>query len=423
MKKEVYMVGGVRTPFVKSFTAYSDITTQKLMEISLSALVKKYKLEGQTIDDVALGAIMTSSKNWNLARECVLSSGLAPQTPAYNVQRACGTSFEAAYQLYAKIALGFIDTAIAGGVDTNSDVPIEVNKALRDAIMNLRKAKTLSDKIKVITQISFNELGFSTPAVVEPRTHLSMGEHCELMVKHWHISQAEQDELAYQSHQNAVAAYKNGFYADLIVPVGETKKDSLIREDTTQEKLKHLKPAFDKSSHGTITAGNASPLSDGSSAVLLASQEGLSALNLKAQAKFIDFQVAAVDFVNGEGLLMAPTKAVAKLLTRNNLTLQDFDYYEIHEAFAGQVLCTLKAWESEDYCQNTLRLTGALGSIDRSKMNVVGGSIALGHPFAATGSRILASVGKLIEGSDKRVLISICTAGGMGIAGIVEGVM
>ena len=421
MAHNVYIIGGVRTPFTKSFTSYSKITTQQLMEASLTELVRKYKLEGKFIGDVALGALMTSSKNWNLARECVLSSGLSAATPAYNVQRACGTSFETAFQIYSKIALGFIETGIAGGVDTNSDAPIEVNSELREFLMKMQKSKTISDKMKTILDSSIAKFGFSAPAVVEPRTGLSMGQHTELMVKQWQVTQKEQDLIAVRSHQNAAKAYREGFYSDLVVPVGNLKQDSFIREETTLEKLSVLKPAFDKE-HGTITAGNASPLSDGSSAVLLTSEIGAQQLGVKPQAKFVDFQVSAVDFVGGEGLLMAPTIAVANLLKRQNMELQDFDYYEIHEAFAGQVVCTLKAWESAEYCKDKLNWSSSLGSIDQSKMNIMGGSLALGHPFAATGGRIIASLAKILAGTNKKALVSICTAGGMGIAGIIEGV-
>ncbi len=283
------------------------------------------------------------------------------------------------------------------------------------------QSKGLAGKWKAFQQARLTKLGFLVPGVVEPRTGLSMGQHCELMVKEWKISQAEQDQLALQSHRQADKAWQSGFYADLVAPVGNIVKDSFIRADTNLEKLAKLKPAFDPH-HGTITAGNASPLSDGSSAVLLANETGVDRLKIKPLARIVDIQVAAVDFVHGEGLLMAPTKAVAKLLQRQKLNLQDFDYYEIHEAFAGQVISTLKAWNSPEFCKNKLQLSEPLGSIDLQKMNVVGGSLALGHPFAATGGRILGGLGKLLRGSRKRALVSICTAGGMGIAGIIEGV-
>lgn len=416
---EVYILGGVRTPFVKSFTSYKHISTQVLMESSLNELVKKYNLHNQLIDDVALGALITSSKNWNLARECVLSTELHPATPAYNVQRACGTSLEAAYQLFAKIKIGSIDTAIAGGVDTNSDVPIEVNAELKKQLISFKNAKTLSEKMKVLSSTPFSKLGFSSPGVVEPRTGLSMGQHCEKMVQEWGVSQKEQDLIALRSHLNAAKAYEQGFYKDLLVKVDGIDKDSFVRADTSIEKLSKLKPAFEE--NGTITAGNASPLTDGSSVIVMGNKEGANKLSLKPLAKIIDVQATAVDFVHGEGLLMAPTIAVAKLLKRQNLKLQDFDYYEIHEAFAGQVVCTLKAWESDKYCQTKMGLSSNLGSIDLDKMNVVGGSVALGHPFAATGGRILMSLSKLLSGTNKRGLISICTAGGMGIAAIIEG--
>lgn len=420
--KDVYILGGIRTPFVKSFTDFKDINTQTLMEHSLVELVRKYNLENAIIDDVALGALITSSRNWNLARECVLTSKLNPATPAYNVQRACGTSLEAAYQLFAKIKIGSIDTAIAGGVDTNSDVPIEANGNLRNMLLGLQQSKTLLQKIKSVSIENIGKLGFASPGVLEPRTGKSMGQHCELMVKEWSVTRLEQDEIALRSHQSATKAYESGFYSDLIASTKGIRKDGFIRGDTSLDKLSKLKPAFDKI-NGSITAGNASPLSDGSSAVILASEIGAKKLSLKPLAKIIDIQTSAVDFVNGDGLLIAPAIAVAKLLQRNKLSLRDFDYYEIHEAFAGQVACTLKAWNSDLYCKNKLGLTQRLGEIDIGKTNVVGGSVALGHPFAATGTRILGSLSKLL--SDKngaRGLISICTAGGMGISAILESV-
>ena len=420
--KDVYILGGVRTPFVKSFTTYAGINTQTLMEHSLVELVRKYNLQNVLIDDVALGALITSSKNWNLARECVLTSKLNPATPAYNVQRACGTSLEAAYQLFAKIKIGSIDTGIAGGVDTNSDVPIEVNSQLREMLLDLQHSKTVLQKLRSIGSSNIMKFGFSSPGVTEPRTGMSMGQHCEKMLKEWSVSQREQDEIALRSHLNAAKAYSSGFYDDLVIPVNGITKDGFVRSDTSLDKLNKLKPAFDKK-NGTITAGNASPLSDGSSVVILANESGAQKLSLKPLAKIIDVQVSAVDFVNGEGLLMAPTIAVAKLLHRNKLMLQDFDIYEIHEAFAGQVACTLKAWNSDLYCKTKLGIENRLGEIDVNKTNIVGGSVALGHPFAATGTRILGSLSKLLsQNKNQRGLISICTAGGMGIAAILESV-
>lgn len=419
--RDVYIIGGLRTPFVKSFTSYGGITTNNLMAASLKPLVEKYNLIGKQVGDVALGALMNSSRNWNLSRECVLSSSLSANTPAYNVQRACGTGLEAALQIYSKIAVGIIDNGIAGGVDTNSDAPIEISSSLRNKILLLRKAKSLSEKLSAMAKINLSDIRLIAPAVAEPRTGLSMGEHCELMVKEWKITQSEQDLIALASHQNAESAYQEGFYNDLIVPVNNINKDSFIRPDTTLEKLKGLKPAFDKEA-GSITAGNASPLSDGSSCVLLSTLEFADKNKWIPLARIVDIQVSAVDFVGGSGLLMAPTLAVSSLLQRNNLNLQDFDRYEIHEAFAGQVACTLKAWETEEYCKSTLGLSSPLGAIDRSRINCKGGSVALGHPFAATGGRILASLAKELQGTNMRGLISICTAGGMGIAAIIEGV-
>jgi len=420
-KNEVFIVGGQRTPFVKSFTSYNHFTTQELMTHTLKALVEKYNLKDKMVGDVALGAVMNSSANWGVARESVLGSGLHPYTPAYFVQRACGTGLEAALQISNKISLGQIDWGIAGGVDTNSDVPLLVSNNLKKAIMKLNKAKTPTDKIMALLEIHLKDLKPITPVVQEPRTGLSMGEHCEKMVKEWKISRSEQDELAYISHQNASKAYNEGFFEDLITHLHGVTKDSIVRADTTLEKLATLKTAFDLSTSGTLTAGNSTPLTDGASAVLLANEARLKKEGLTPLARFVDAEVAAVDFVGGDGLLMAPSIAVARLLERNHLKLQDFDYYEIHEAFAGQVLCTLKAWESDDYAKKFLNHK-ALGPIDRTKMNIKGGSLALGHPFAATGGRIIASLSKMLstEPSGNRGLISICTAGGMGIAAIVE---
>lgn len=418
---DVYILGSARTPFTKSFTGYKNISTQALMEHSLNALVSRYQLEGKTLGDVALGAVINSALTQNLSRECVLSTNLNPNTPGYTVQRACGTGLEAACQIFSKIKVGLIDTGIAGGVDSNSAAPIEVNESLRRALLRIKQSKSLVDRIQAIASSTSLSWGFKVADIVEPRSGLSMGEHCELMVKEWGVTQREQDEVALRSHQRAAKAYSEKFYEDLIVPVGDLSIDTFVRVDTSLEKLSKLKPAFDETG-GTITAGNASPLSDGSSAVLIANMEGARALNLEPMAKIIDIQVSAVDFVHGEGLLMAPTYAIARLLERNKLSLQDFDLYEIHEAFAGQVVCTLKALDSSSYCREKLGLGSKLGEIPDNKMNIVGGSIALGHPFAATGGRILGSLAKLLAGTQKRGLISICTAGGMGIAAIVEGV-
>ncbi len=421
--RPVYIAGGTRTPFVKSLTDYRDITTQELMIAALQALVNQMHLDGKIIGDVALGAVINSSSNWNLARECVLGTSLHAHTPGYTLQRACGTSLEATSQIALKIANMQIKHGIAGGVDTNSDLPIMLKRSLAQKMLRVKTAKTLWNKIFSLTGMRPSDFKPEFPAVVEPRTHLSMGEHCEKMVKEWGISRIAQDELALKSHQNSLAAYAEGFYDDLVFEFQNVKRDKTMREDTSMEKLAKLPPAFDRSNKGTLTAGNSSPLTDGSAAVLLVSEEAAHEFNVPMLARFVDAEVAAVDFVHGEGLLMAPTIAVSQLLQRHNLSLQDFDFYEIHEAFAGQVLCTLKAWESEEYCKSMLHRTEVLGSIDQSKLNIKGGSVALGHPFAATGARIVASLAKMLQQKGKgRGLISICTAGGMGVAAILEAV-
>jgi acetyl-CoA C-acetyltransferase len=392
-----------------------------MLVATLEALVKRYDLAGKRLGDVALGAVMTSSIEWNLSREVVLGTGLDPNTPAFNVQRACGTSLETTNLIALKVAAGQIESGIAGGCDTNSDLPIMLQRSLSWKLIDINQTKSLSERIRKFLRIRPRDLKPAYPGIVEPRTALSMGQHTEKMVKEWKISRAEQDELAFQSHMNAARAYSDGFYQDLIVPFKGTERDTIVRKDTTIEKLSQLKPVFDKSGSGTMTAGNSTALTDGASAVLLASEDFARRQRLPIQAYFADAESAAVDFVHGAGLLMAPTIAVASLLKRNNLALQDFDYYEIHEAFSGQVLCTLKAWESERYCRDVLKLEAALGAIDRSKMNVKGGSVAIGHPFGATGTRTVGTLAKLLEMKGTgRGLISICTGGGMGVAAILE---
>ncbi len=417
----VAIIDGARIPFARSFGTYQGLSTQKLMAAAVEGLAKKTKLSGQTLGEVAVGAVLKHSRDWNFAREVVLSTSLAPETSAFDVVQACGTSLEAAICIANKIAVGQIECGIAGGVDTNSDVPFVFPNSFNHLMLELAKAKTMTQRLAILSRFRPKDLKPESPMVVEPRTGLTMGQSCELMAKEWQVSRQEQDELSYQSHQNAVTAYKEGFYSDLIVPFHGLDKDQVPRADTSIEKLAKLKPAFDKSSAGTLTAGNSSALTDGAAAVLLASEEWAKKRGLPILAYLRDAQTAAVNFVKAEGLLMAPTYAVAKLLQRNNLRLQDFDYYEIHEAFAAQVLCTLKAWESEKFCRERLGQNQALGQIDRAKMNIKGGSVALGHPFAATGARILSGLAKILHSKGQgRGLISICTGGGMGVTAIVE---
>lgn len=419
--RKVAIINGSRTPFVKSMTNYQGASNQDLLSAAFNDLVKKNNLKGKLIGDVIAGTVMNHPFDWNLSREVVLGSELAPETPGLNIQRACGTGLEAANLVALKIASGQMESGIAGGSDTNSDIPLIGQRKLTHWLIRLQNAKSFAEKLKVVTSFNPALLKPQIPAVKEPRTGLSMGEHCELMVKEWKISREEQDQLAFESHQKAAAAYEEGFHDDLIVSFSNLTKDTITRKDTSKEKLAKLKPAFDTSGTGTLTAGNSTPLTDGASAVLLASEDFAKKNNLEIQAYFKDAEVAAVDFVHGAGLLMAPTVAVSRLLERNNLTLADFDFYEIHEAFAGQVLCTLKAWEDPKYCKEVLGRDQAMGSIDRNKMNVKGGSLALGHPFAATGGRIVATAAKILKQKGSgRILVSICTAGGMGVAAIIE---
>lgn len=421
--RRVAILGGIRIPFCRNNTAYYDLGNLGLSTLVLGGLVEKFQLQGQTLGEVAMGAVLKHSSDFNLAREAALSSGLSPYTPGITITRACGTGLDALITVANKIALGQIEAGIGGGSDTTSDVPIAVSKKLRRRLLDLNRARTLGERIKAVLRgFSFSQFKPEFPGVAEPRTGKSMGQSCEDMAKQWQIPREAQDRLAFESHQKAAAAYERGFYRDLVMPIRGLERDNILRPDTSLEKLATLKPAFDKrSGKGTLTAGNSTNLSDGASAALLSSEDWAKANGKEIQAYLVDVQAAAVDFVGGDGLLMAPAWAVAQLLKRNNLKLQDFDFYEIHEAFAAQVLCTLKAWESEEFCKTRLGLDGALGSIDRSKLNVVGSSLALGHPFAATGARIVATAAKLLkEKGQGRALISICTAGGMGVAAIVE---
>jgi acetyl-CoA C-acetyltransferase len=422
-KQRVGIIGGVRIPFCRNNTAYADVGNLGMSIKTLGALVEKFGLHGTEVGEVAMGAVIHHSSDWNLAREAALSSGLAPTTPGITITRACGTSLDTAIHIANKIAVGQMDCGVAGGSDTTSDVPIVYGRKLQQRILAAARARTPLEKVKTLLRgFSLSELKPHFPGVAEPRTGKSMGDHCELMAKEWKISREDQDKLAWESHQKGAAAYQRGFFKDLVVPFRGVERDNILRPDTSLEKLATLKPAFDKTSgQGTLTAGNSTPLTDGASAVLLGTDEWAAARGLSVQAYLTHAKVSAVDFVHGEGLLMAPTVAVAQMLKAANLTLQDFDFYEIHEAFAAQVLCTLRAWESPDYCKNRLGLDAPLGSIDPARMNVNGSSLALGHPFAATGARIVATLAKLLEEKGSgRGLISICTAGGMGVTAIVE---
>ncbi|KAA0069605.1 acetyl-CoA C-acetyltransferase [Rhodanobacter sp. T12-5] len=423
VQRRVGVIGGVRIPFCRNNTAYADVGNFGMSVKVLGALVERFGLHGVELGEVALGAVIKHPSDWNLAREALLSSGLAPTTPGITTARACGTSLDNAIIVANKIAVGQIDAGIAAGSDTTSDVPIVYGTRLRKRLLAMNRARTPLDKLKVALRgFSLGELKPSFPGVAEPRTGKSMGDHCEQMAKEWKIGREAQDQLALDSHRKLAAAYDAGFFEDLLVAFRGVKRDGFLRPDSTLEKLAALKPAFDKTSgHGTLTAGNSTGLSDGAAAVLLASDDWAAGRGLKIQAYLRDAEVAAVDFVHGEGLLMAPTIAVPRMLARNGLSLQDFDYYEIHEAFAAQVLCTLRAWESADYCKNRLGLDAPLGAIDPARLNVHGSSLAVGHPFAATGARLLATLAKMLEQKGSgRGLISICTAGGMGVTAILE---
>jgi len=421
--RRVAIPGGSRIPFCRNNTAYFDLGNVGMSIKAVGSLVEKFNLSGVQLGEVALGAVLKHSSDWNIGREVALSAGLSPLTPGITMQRACGTSLDTSIHIGNKIALGQIEAGIAGGSDTTSDVPIVLGDKLRRRLLDINRAKTFGQRVgAALKGFSPRELKPAFPGVAEPRTGKSMGDHCEMMAKEWGITREAQDQLACASHRKAAAAYERGFFKDLVVPFRGLERDNILRADTTVEKLAALKPAFDRSSgKGSLTAGNSTPLTDGASAVLLGSEAWAQERGLKPLAYLTHSRVAAVDFVAGEGLLMAPTVAVADMLNATGLTLQDFDFYEIHEAFAAQVLCTLKAWESADYCSRRLGLAKPLGAIDPAKLNVVGSSLAFGHPFAATGARIVATAAKLLdEKGGGRALISVCTAGGMGVVAIVE---
>lgn len=419
--RRVAILGGNRIPFARSNGPYAKASNQDMFTAALDGLVARFSLQGERIGEVAAGAVLKHSKDFNLARESVLGSKLSPETPAYDVQQACGTGLQAIMQVANKIALGQIDSAIAGGVDTTSDAPLAVNEDLRHILIALNNAKTVQQKLALAAKLRPSHLVPDIPRNAEPRTGLAMGDHAAITAKVWGITREAQDELAASSHQKLAAAYDRGFFDDLVTPFQGLSRDQNLRPDSSAEKLAKLKPAFG-GPDGTMTAGNSTPLTDGASAVLLASEQWAKEHKLPVLAYLTFYETAAVDYVNGdEGLLMAPAYAVPRMLARAGMTLQDFDFYEIHEAFASQVLATLAAWEDVAFAKEKLGLTEPLGSIDRAKLNVNGSSLAAGHPFAATGGRIVATLAKLLneKGSGKG-LISICAAGGQGVTAIIE---
>ncbi|ERI39461.2 acetyl-CoA acetyltransferase [Arthrobacter sp. AK-YN10] len=422
-------MGGNRIPFARSGGAYVKSSNQDMLTSALDGLIARFGLQEERIGEVAAGAVLKHSRDFNLTREAVLGSALSPETPAYDLQQACATGLETVLGLANKIKLGQLDSAIAGGVDSASDAPIAVSEGLREILLDLSRAKTPVQKLRLLGKIRPKDLAPDAPSTGEPRTGLSMGEHQALTTAQWKISREAQDELAFNSHRNLAAAYERGFFDDLITPYRGLSRDSNLRPDTSLDKLASLKPVFGKNlgSEATMTAGNSTPLTDGASTVLLASEEWADNHGLPKLATVLDGEAAAVDFVHGkDGLLMAPVFAVPRLLARHGLTFEDIDFFEIHEAFAGTVLSTLAAWEDEDFCKTRLGLEGALGKVDRAKLNVNGSSLAAGHPFAATGGRIVASLAKQLHGTGKvdgrpaRGLISVCAAGGQGVVAILE---
>lgn len=420
--RRVAIIGGNRIPFARSNTVYTNSSNQEMLTVALDGLVERFGLEGETVGEFVAGAVLKHSRDFNLARETVLGSKLAPETPANDLQQACDTGIQAAIQVANKIALGKIESGIAGGADTTSDAPLAVGEKLRKILLEANRAKDLRGRIAALVKVRPAYLVPSIPQNSEPRTGLSMGEHAAVTALEMDIPRDEQDALAVSSHKNLAAAYDRGFEDDLVTPYLGLERDQNLRPDSSVGKLATLKPVFGRGDGATMTAANSTPLTDGASAVLLASEDYAKSRGWKPLAFFGDYETAAVDYVNGgEGLLMAPVYAMPRMLERNGLSLQDFDFYEIHEAFASQVLATLKAWEDPIFCKERLGLSKPLGAIDRSKLNVAGSSLAAGHPFAATGGRIIANLAKLLsEKGGGRGVISICAAGGQGVTAIVE---
>ena len=421
--RRVAVLGGSRIPFARQNGPYANASNQDMFTATLNGLIEKYRLQGERLGEVAAGGVLKHARDFQLTRECVLGSKLAPETPAYDVQQACGTGLETTILVGNKVALGQIEAGIAGGFDTTSDAPIAINEHLREVLLEANRATSNAQRLRALAKIRPQYIVPEIPRNAEPRTGLSMGEHQAITTKEWGITREEQDEIALKSHHNLAAAYDSGFQDDLVIPFVGLERDHNLRPDTTMEKLAKLKPVFG-GPDGTMTAGNSTPLTDGASTVLLSSEEWAASREIPVQAYLVDAETAAVDHVHKrEGLLMAPTYAVPRLLARNGLTLQDFDFYEIHEAFASQVLTTLRAWEDPAYCKDRLRLDEPLGSIDRAKLNVRGGSLAAGHPFGATGGKIVAVLARLLgEKGSGRGLISICAAGGQGVTAIMEAV-
>lgn len=420
--RRVAIVGGLRIPFCRAGTNYAGVGNRDMLTAVLRALVERYRLKGERLGDVCAGATFKHPRDWNLARESVLDSGLSRETPAFDLQRACGTSLSACIAIANKIALGQIDAGIGAGVDSISDLPLEYTDRFRRAVLAAGRAKGLGPRLAALSRIRPRDIKPQTPGVVEPHTHLSMGQSCEQMARSWRISRESQDKLAFASHRNAAEAWEAGFYRELVVPFGGAERDNNVRPDTSLERLAGLRTVFARDSQATLTAGNSSPLTDGAAGVLLASEQWAREHGLPIQAWLVASETAAVNFVDGEdGLLMAPTYAVSRMLARTGLSFGDFDFFEIHEAFAAQVLCTLKAWNDSKFSLERLGREQPLGEVERAKLNTKGGSVALGHPFGATGARIVATLAKLLADRGRgRGLISICTGGGMGVVAILE---
>jgi acetyl-CoA acyltransferase len=418
-------VAGLRTPFAKANTALKELTSVELGVLAVRELVERTELDLTSLDLVVFGQVIPTPLCTSVAREVVLRSGLPKRVQAHTVSRACATSVQAITDAADQIALGHADVAIAGGTEAMSDPPIFASRALAHALAELQRAKTGLDKAKVLGRLSLGDLAPVPPALREPTTGLLMGDSAEKMAKENGISREAQDRFAYGSHRRATAAIEAGKLKDEVMVVRlppdfeqVVDRDNLVRPDTTLEALAKLGPVFDRR-HGTVTAGNSSPLTDGAAAVLLMSEERCRAMGIKPLGFLRSYAYAALD--PGEQLLMGPAYAAPMALERAGMTLQDVTLVDMHEAFAAQCLSNLQGFASKKFAEQKLGRSAPLGEIDPERLNVNGGSIALGHPFGATGARMVTqTLRELGRRGGGTALLTLCAAGGLGAAVVVE---
>lgn len=416
---------GARTPFVKSFGSFADSDALELFSRTIDGLVRRTDAPVECFDEIICGVVTPQVKNTNVARDTILNLGLPPHIHGYSLNRMCTSSLESIGNAVKNIMTGQSQMILAGGVDVLSDIPITYTREARKALLSLTKAKSLATKASALGRFFPKALAPKPPGITEPLTGMSMGEHAEVMAKLNGITREAQDALAMLSHQRAAAAQESGKFAREIVPVwpgprftDTVERDNIIRADTSVEGLAKLRPAFDKK-YGTITAGNASALTDGAAAVVIADESKARSLGLRPRALIKDMVFIGVDPY--EQLLIGPAITIPMILIRNGLGITDIDLFEIHEAFAAQVLSCLRSMESPDFCQRHLGISHAFGEIPQEKINVNGGAIAIGHPFGATGARLVMTTINELESRGARYgVIAVCAAGGMSGAMLIE---